>query len=61
MTANAPGRDGMELKEAFSIVLALAETGYHDNAMKVGHRDKEFGEAIDLIRALAVGSFGLKE
>ena len=55
MTDNAPGRDGMELSEAFSIVLDLA-----DFCTILAYSNKE-REAIALIRALAVGSFGLKE
>ncbi len=52
MTDNAPGRDGMELSEAFAIVLGIA----------LSHTvTRKEHEAEMLIRALAVGSFGMKE
>ena len=52
---NAPGDDGMELLEAFEIVLRLAEG---NKVLSPGAIHSE--EAIKLIRALAVGTYGMK-
>ena len=52
---NAPGSDGMALSVAFDIVLFLANAGNKD------FPSLKHDEAIELIRALGVGSFNLQE
>ena len=48
----APGDDGMTLAEAFKTVLNMASRTASGDAHEI--------EAIKLVEALAVGSFGLK-